>query len=57
MGVGVAIDAFLGVEPECGLAALGVAIVLNLVPVLYLLGPEFPAQNRPPDQGWALFTK
>lgn len=57
MAVGVAIEAFLGVEPECGLAALGVAIVLNLVPVLYLLGPEFPPQYRPPDQGCALSTK
>jgi hypothetical protein len=44
MGVGVAMDAFLGVEPECGLAALGVAIVvLKRVPFLYPLQLESPA--------------
>ena len=28
LAVGVAMDVFLGVEPECGLPPLGVAIVL-----------------------------
>jgi hypothetical protein len=32
MGVGVAMELFLGVEPECGLAALGVAIVFGYRP-------------------------
>jgi hypothetical protein len=29
MAVGVAIELFLGVEPECGLAPLGVAMVFG----------------------------
>jgi hypothetical protein len=29
MGVGVAIELFLGVDPECGLAPLGVAIMFG----------------------------
>ena len=29
--VGVAMDVFLGVEPECGLAALGVAIMISKI--------------------------
>jgi hypothetical protein len=34
MGVGVAMDVFFGVEPEFGLAALGVAILSRTIDLL-----------------------
>ncbi len=47
MGVGVAMDVFLGVEPECGLVAPGVAMLSSMVHFAVLTSLASPPIRQP----------
>ena len=57
MGVGVGMDVFLGVETECGLAALGVAIALKVVTLLLPVEPLLSLPSPPAGQAVPTPTK